>query len=542
MRRYLGVLALVAAICAAVPSQPARAGWNWNGHTWTVAIVAAIGAAAAGYFLAYESATLRAKGSVKQAETVMDLPLFGPNMRAPISTADPQQLSLQKLRGIVIADVAYEDQNIKDPAQVRRWRSDFETFRTCWNVVLATPPTPEPSASPSSKASSEPSTSPTHSSKPSGGQQHGGQQHGGQNHGGKPPAADLVAYEPAVESDAGGGAAVAASGGNSNQKSPGKSKTDKTKPAGNKPTSGTHTPKPADQKSPGRGTPTPSASPSSPPCQQLFEDVLKKYSGDLTEASRLIGQSGSSSSSQQSSSATATPSPSASEAANLAFYAQTQIDPTDLASYLAKSPSLLSQLADEQVGSFVTDDYVRDLFLATAAVKFINALPTPTPIPTPTPTPPTSIRAGAGVNVLSLLEPLATDCSGVTGVTGGVKCLNDVGNIETAYANARIERESCYWVKHVYMPTYSDIETWSQQRAQYGAANSTRILGNFPNDSTIFKNLITVTMPDTLSTSAGDDKDQKLDPTLVVLAQPNDPGVKDALGIDMMILTVPQGC
>ncbi len=72
------------------------------------------------YFLTYESALLRSKGSVKQAEQVM---------RATTDVASGGTISLNQIRGLIIVDVAN--------ASGDHWREEFENFRFCWNKSLA---------------------------------------------------------------------------------------------------------------------------------------------------------------------------------------------------------------------------------------------------------------------------------------------------------------------------------------------------------------------------------------------------------------------
>jgi hypothetical protein len=224
----------------------------------------------------------------------------------------------------------------------------------------------------------------------------------------------------------------------------------------------------------------------------------------------------------------------------LAFQLQTQIDSTDLAGYLSNSPSLLSQVQGEQVGSYVTDDYVRDLFLATAAIKFIDALPTPAPTPTP------SLSGGAAApNVISSLETIASDCSGVTSVTSGIKCLNDVSSIEKGFETAQIQREACYWSKHVIMPTYSDIQLWAMQRGPYNAA-SAQALGKIePSPPPVITSLITVDAK-SLGPQAALTGLNSIEPSSVFIdgldstQTYND--AEAAMNVDMVVLTTPPGC
>jgi hypothetical protein len=91
-----------------------------TGKTTTSEITIAGGAVA--WFLTYESALLRSKGSVKQAEQVMD------------ATTDTGSgpVSLNQVRGLIIVDVANAGTD-KEP----RWRDEFENFRFCWNRTLA---------------------------------------------------------------------------------------------------------------------------------------------------------------------------------------------------------------------------------------------------------------------------------------------------------------------------------------------------------------------------------------------------------------------
>ncbi|HVR46061.1 MAG TPA: hypothetical protein VMT95_05440 [Candidatus Binatia bacterium] len=271
---------------------------------------------------------------------------------------------------------------------------------------------------------------------------------------------------------------------------------------------------------------------------------MDSYSGDIKKANVLVA----SYSRPAPGSGKSSPSPSplsSADAEALAFRLQTQIDTTDLAAYLSTSPSLLSQVVNQNVGSYVTDDYVRNLFLATAAIKFINTLPTPTPTPTPTPRPGT--KNISLPPILSLLQPVASDCPGVNAITSGLKCLNDVSSIEVAFANAHIQREACYWSKHVIMPTYSDIELWAQRRGPYeetGAAILGRSAGSTPPPT---QALITVNLGDFPGSL------NSIDPGSVYINglftggsyEPTSLQAVDAMNAinaDMTVLTMPSGC
>jgi hypothetical protein len=553
LRRFLALIALAGLIASLSPPRRADAGWVWNGHTWTIAIVSAIGAVAIGFFLKYESAMLRSKGSVKQGETVMNLTLFGTPSPGP--SPDPHQLSLQAMRGIVMADIAYEITTVKNPGAETKWRSKFETLRSCWNTALVTPATPSPSSSPSPTASPTSSTN----SKKSSDSSHKSKKNK------KPPSVNsiasltgynVVAYisphlvSDAIESETGasvgfrdirGLAAYAASpkppqqGGHhhsSPQSATKPSKKPKPKP------SHSAGPPAAPTSSP---SPSPSPSPTKPTCSDLFNDVLADYQGDVAEANKLL------STGQVTSTTNLTgaikPSPlSTTDAENLAFNAQTQIDSRDLAAYLSTSPSLLAQVTNENVGTYVTDDYVRNLFLATAAVQFIDSLPTPTPPPTPTPAPGKGKTKGKFTQTLSTVGAIASDCSGVTGVTSGIKCLSDVSSVEEAYENAHIQREGCYWSKHVIMPTFSDIQLWAEQRGPYNPLAATA-LGKSPTSTPPPTTaLITIPTPDPNAVQF-----TSINPAQILIKNIDADkaaykNAQDAVNSDMTILTVPPNC
>ncbi|MGD0967777.1 MAG: hypothetical protein ABR949_05770 [Candidatus Aquilonibacter sp.] len=120
LRRALSVLVILAlAVAIAAPPRPVRAGWNWTGKTWTTAIIIAAGGAAIGYLLTYVAATKQANGSVRQAQAVMDLPMYGtPATPAAQSTAIPS-LSMQQLRGLIIASVASAIRNSSGARRAR---------------------------------------------------------------------------------------------------------------------------------------------------------------------------------------------------------------------------------------------------------------------------------------------------------------------------------------------------------------------------------------------------------------------------------------
>jgi hypothetical protein len=150
----------------------------------------------------------------------------------------------------------------------------------------------------------------------------------------------------------------------------------------------------------------------------------------------------------------------------IAFWEATQIDPSDLAGYLSSSPSLMAQLIDENVGSYATANYVRNLFLATASVNVINAIAAANP--------PKTKQGGApptSPDWLSLGGTLASDCSGATSASSAVKCLNDLGSIEQAAATAHLQRRACDWDKHIMLPAFSDIYYWATQSGPYASTN-----------------------------------------------------------------------
>lgn len=550
MRRFFAIIALAGLFASLSPARRANAGWVWNGHTWTVAIVSAIGAAAIGFFLKYESAMLRSKGSVKQGETVMNLTLFGSPSPGP--SPDPHQLSLQAIRGIVMADIAYEVNTVKNPGAETKWRGKFETLRSCWNTALVMPATSSPSPSAS------PAASPT-SSKSSKGSNDSSDK---SNKNKKPPNANsiasltgygVVAYNaPRLISDTGGSKTGAAgfadirgvSAYAASPKPPQQGGGHRNKPPAATKHSKTPKPKPSPSAKPSSSpssspSPSPSPSPSKPTCSDLFNDVLADYQGDVAAANRLL------STGQVTGTTSLTgaikPSPlSTTDAETLALSAQTQIDSRDLASYLSASPSLLAQVTNENVGTYVTDDYVRNLFLATAAIQFIDSLPTPTPPPTPIPSP--GARGIQPPLTLSTIGAIASDCSGVTGVASGIKCLSDVSSVEEAYENAHVQREGCYWSKHVIMPTFSDIQLWAEQRGPYDPRTAAA-LGkspiSTPPPTTV---LITIPTPDPQTV-----RFSSIDPAQILIRNIDaDKAIykeaQDAINSDMTILSVPPNC
>jgi len=115
--RVFLIAALLGLMLGSLPATSAP-----TGKTVTSEITIAGGLVA--YFLTYESALLRSKGSVKQAEQVM----------AAITDAD-NAVSLNQIRGLIIVDVA--NAPAKDQT---RWRDEFENFRFCWNKALAIDP------------------------------------------------------------------------------------------------------------------------------------------------------------------------------------------------------------------------------------------------------------------------------------------------------------------------------------------------------------------------------------------------------------------
>ena len=117
--RGAGLLALIALVAALAPVPSAAAP---SGKLRTDELLMAGGFVA--WFMAYESALVRSKGSVKQAEATMD-------------ATTQAHLSLQKVRGLVIADVA----NATGPADL--WRDEFEDFRGCWNQTLSATTVPD---------------------------------------------------------------------------------------------------------------------------------------------------------------------------------------------------------------------------------------------------------------------------------------------------------------------------------------------------------------------------------------------------------------
>ncbi len=548
LRRFLALIALAGLVATLSPPRRANA-WTWDGHAWTVAIISAIGAAAIGFFLKYESAMLRSKGSVKQGETVMDLTLFGTS--SPGASPDPHQLSLQAMRGIVMADIAYEITIVKNPAAEMKWRSKFETLRSCWNTALVTPATASPSSSPSGTASPTPSASSSASNK----KNNSASDKSKKNK--TPPIPDSVAsltgYSDVVYvsmhsvSDVGGSEVGVAPLGfddayqldgylaspnptqrgrhqSSQQGSGSSTKTTKAKTA--------HSAAPSASPS-SAPSPSPSVSPSKPTCSDLFNDVLADYQGDIAAANKLL--SSGQVTGATSPTATATPSPlSTTDAETLAFNAQTQIDSRDLASYLSTSPSLLAQVTNENVGTYVADDYVRNLFLATAAIQFIDSLPTPPPPPAPAPS--------GFQGTLSTIGAIASDCSGVTGVTSGIKCLSDVSSVEEAFENAHIQREACYWSKHVTMPTFSDIQLWAERRGPYDPRDASA-LGRSPTATPPpTTSLITIPTPDPSTANF-----TSIDPGQILIRNiDSDPAAyknaQDAMKSDMTILTVPPNC
>jgi hypothetical protein len=486
LKRFFAIVALAGLMTSLAAPKRADAGWAWNGHAWTLAIASAIGAAAVGYFLKYESAMLRSKGSVKQAETVMNLPLFGSSSNS--WSPDPHELSLQAIRGIVLSDVIYEMTVIKNPAAEIKWRAKFETLRSCWNDTLVTPATSSPSASPS------PTTSAASASA-----QSGATSGASKPTKGKAPKTSsaitlrVVAYDAdRTSSDAAGWS-------------------------------------PEAKNSPAESSPSPSASatPREPTCTDLFAQVVANYPGDVAKAG---GKPPSGESADSNTATKETPSPDASAQA-LAFRTQTQIDSRDLVAYLSTSPSLLAQVTKENVGTYVTDDYVRNLFLGIAAIQFVDALPTP---------PSNELSLNYAVPSAGPSAPektLLSDCAGVTSVTSGIQCLADVGSVESAYEGVHVARETCYWSKHVIMPTFSDIELWANKRGPYDP-RFTGLLGRSSTPPPSPNALIVVPTPAASS--------QTISPSQFVIEDVDDVTVHDAteaaLKADMTVLTVLPNC
>jgi len=124
MNYYVARVALIAMLLGALMLGAPPATSAPTGKMVTSEITIAGGLVA--YFLTYESALLRSKGSVKQAEQVM---------RATTDIGFDGPVSLNQIRGLIIVDIA--NSQTKDQG---RWRDEFENFRFCWNKTLAIDP------------------------------------------------------------------------------------------------------------------------------------------------------------------------------------------------------------------------------------------------------------------------------------------------------------------------------------------------------------------------------------------------------------------
>lgn len=452
-RRALSVLVILALTVAIVaPPTPVRAGWNWTGKTWTTAIIIAAGGAATAYLLAYVSATKRADGSVRQAQAVMDLPMYGTAATPVAQSTSVPSLSMQQLRGLIIASVASAIRNSASaggPGQLyanyASWRSQYETLRSCWNATLTTAPSAAPSSSPSAAASGASVTAApaTHSE--------AGHTHDSDKTSRAPGLPTAVAFTGSRFTADGTQAQLAAA------------------------TSATTTPSTA----PASPTPTPLSATEKPTCDDLFGNVLKSYQGQAKAAidhwndtvikanNTAIADFNAHRQPNQPPEPLQTNLPSMTDdQGNLvAFWEATQIDPSDLAGYLSSSPSLMSQLVNENVGSYATGNYVRNLFLATASVNVINAIAAAM-----TPKKTKGGGAPSSPDWLSLGGTLASDCSGATSASSAVKCLDDLGSIEQAAATAHLQRGSCDWDKHVILPAFSDIFYWATHSGPYASS------------------------------------------------------------------------
>ncbi|MGC2404883.1 MAG: hypothetical protein WA431_00545, partial [Candidatus Cybelea sp.] len=398
----------------------------------------------------------------------MKLPLYGPMNSSTGDKAQITALSLQQLRGLMLADLAYTIKSSSDAnryANFTAWRGRYEALRACWNSTLATAPSPSPSPTTS------PSGGPPSSNSTGSGNQGGGSPSGGSGHHHDAAKATDDQFQIAMRQTR-----VA-------DVPPGNSSAVQMMPAK----------KPAVTPTP---SPTPLSATTKPTCDDVFSSVLSDYASRASKAQAevtnwnqtVLVKNNSFVAAHNNEIATrnaqnkqhneqhpaeaqlpyATPQPTQSPLTQLSdrqaqfalFWSATHIDATDLSGYLSSSPSLLGQLINENVGSYATDNYVRNLFLSTASISFVN-----------------SLQAGAGGGLIpqpdwfTFAKSLASDCASITAASSAISCLNDFGTIETAYASARLMREACAWDKHVLLPTFSDVYYWARRSGPYDPAN-----------------------------------------------------------------------
>jgi len=143
---------LVLAPGALLLGAPAKAAPN--GKTWTSGITGA--AALVLYAIEYQVAVKKAKGSVAQAQTVMNVDLSALAYNSPGASAVK---SLSDLKTQVSTEVGSRNLGAQS-------RTHFEDFRSCYNQVIIGGASPTPSSSPSPSASAKASSPSPHPSTP----------------------------------------------------------------------------------------------------------------------------------------------------------------------------------------------------------------------------------------------------------------------------------------------------------------------------------------------------------------------------------------
>ena len=117
----------------------------------------------------------------------------------------------------------------------------------------------------------------------------------------------------------------------------------------------------------------------------------------------------------------------------------------------------MAEVINAQVGSHATENYVRALFLEAGAEEFTAQLAN---IPNATPQDISNVS-------LSQANQAITDC-GTT--LSAFSCISDLAAIEANFASSQAKHDACAFDRHVYLPSYSDIQAWATKTGPYNDA------------------------------------------------------------------------
>jgi len=442
------------------PAEPAHAAPS--GALTTTEIT--IGAGVVIYFLKYESALKRIKGSYDQAEatiTDMDIARFAYLAlpaddcngveRAPRSSPDPAEYNCTSVR---LPPTPFNLRNIRDqliravhnnwetspandtPAALKAskisppWRNYFEDYSGCYNQVMFA------QASPSPKASAAAVPSPA-SSEPIEGSVTDSPVANGKN----------VTSKPGKPS---------ASGSTSHT-----SRSTKPRAAGPKtPAPGHVAQRPQASASPApagtgsSGTPSVAAGSNqsvSKACNALIADF---------SAPTVLAAEGSSSVPTHGDMPAIVPSPEP----TLDPSALYPIDALNLTQSLASAPSLLQELSDENIGSHVADNVVRIAFLIRTGANLLHEI---APRRYPSILAPNA-AGGAPLVLESDYTSVYTNCITASPLSA-LSCLASASTIEQKLETNRQQKIACDWAKSVVLPTYTMLQLYPPTRKDWGA-------------------------------------------------------------------------